>query len=914
MTVMFTDLVDSTSIASRLDPEDWREVLDAYQNRVAEVIEDHDGVVYQFQGDGVIAYFGWPAATDSAPRDAVSAGLAIVEAVPHVTDRMIRYSGSPLMARVGIHAGLVVVASARAGGVERPAELFGDTPSVAARLQAMAGPGGVVISGALAAVVEGWFETESIGPTLIKGLDGPVEVHRVLRPTGALSRLDARRLTPFVGRARELSELERWWTEVNAGVQRSVLVLGDAGMGKSRLLREFSTTASDRDLLLMASCAQRDQLSPLQPFEKVMGRLPSSAAEVVDWIREAVESRRTLVIVEDVHWADPSTLEALELLVKSRLPVMLVATSRPQADGAPHHCEHLLLLEGLQSREAVEIVDQLSEGLQLAPENRLRVVERGGGVPLFLEELNRSITEHSKITASWVTSIPMTLTGTLTSRLDRLETSKRAAQYAAVVGSEFDADTLSAVTDLGPSELSEQLTVLVDQGLAERAGGESQYRFRHSLFQEAAYESLLRSDRRAAHGRVADFLMMPGRENPTRPEVLAAHLGLAGRAREAVPAWERASRRAARTTRFKEASGHIRKALELVLELPNGRDRELTELRLRIRLGQYLGAADQADREVGLHLNRAIDLASEHQVGESLLEANLTLAAHYQAIADYQAVHVALDRAEEAVTAYGLSALKPAIGLLRGAVQVWQGELNEGRANLSTALEEAKVSGDAEDRDPFPVSGLIVDVAVGALVVKALGDWLAGEKDMARRYEMMSSSLADSKGSVHAQCLSLATRAIIHQLAGEPAVVRGLSRQALALAEDHTTRQFKGWAQVLLSWAEGATPDVPHRDDRQPEFMRPYLLSLQADRTADAPTALSLLDEALTEIEVTGERFCEARLLCMKAAALAVLDATDEARDTYEAATATARRQGARVLERAAALGLHQIGTSPSAR
>ena len=233
LTVLFADLVNSTGLATTLDPEDFHEVIDAYQHQVAEVIASHGGTVTQFQGDGVVAYFGWPKGSDSAAQDALSAGLSIVEAVSHVTERLDLPGLPTLAARVGIHTGVVVVATASAGGVMRPADIFGDAPTVASRLQGVAGPGQVLVSGLTASLNAGWFVMEALGAKTLKGFQFPMEVFRVIAPTGIRSRLDAGHLTKFVGRQPELAAVASHWEATRLGRPRTVMIVGEPGIGRA---------------------------------------------------------------------------------------------------------------------------------------------------------------------------------------------------------------------------------------------------------------------------------------------------------------------------------------------------------------------------------------------------------------------------------------------------------------------------------------------------------------------------------------------------------------------------------------------------------------------------------------------------------------------------------------------------------
>ena len=322
LTVVFTDLVGSTELAAALDPEDWHEVLDAYQHRVASIVTSHGGVIAQFQGDGAVAYFGYPEAVESAGRDSVAAGLAVVEEMARLGAEFPGDLGiGELQARAGIHTGEVVVAAVTAGGNERLPDLWGQVPNLAARLQAVAEPGQVVISGDTASLVSGYFEVSPLGALSLKGFAEPVPAFRVLRRSAARHRLEARPLTGFVSRSDALAWLGSEWDDAAKGAARLALVMGEPGIGKSRLLLEFSSGLAARGHTVRAAyCSRRGSLSPLQPFADVLGNPPATPMEVDAWAEDLTRSGPLLLMVEDAHWADPSTLEAVHLIARPVVP------------------------------------------------------------------------------------------------------------------------------------------------------------------------------------------------------------------------------------------------------------------------------------------------------------------------------------------------------------------------------------------------------------------------------------------------------------------------------------------------------------------------------------------------------------------------------------------------------------------
>jgi class 3 adenylate cyclase/tetratricopeptide (TPR) repeat protein len=893
LTVVFTDLVDSTRLATSLDPEDYHDVLDRYQHRVAEAVDAHGGTVTQFQGDGAIAYFGWPHATDTATRDALTAGLAIIDAV----------AGLPkLAARVGIHTGVVVVAPASAGGVLRPADIFGDAPGLAARLQSVAGAGEVVISDATAALASGWFVLEPLGPQTLKGFEAPIEAFRVVAPTGIRSRLDAGHLSTFVGRRAELDTLQSHWDGAHLGPTRTVAVVGDPGIGKSRLVREFATALEDAARFVI-TCFERDSLSPLQPFTSVMGSLPSSTGTAREWVTHQVQSGPVVLVVEDVHWADPSTMDVIDQLMETPGPLLLLLTSRVELRDYSHRLAATIRMGALGPDDAASVVDAIATDSPIGPDVRDRLVQRAGGVPLFLEELTRSAGTTAGRGPVRASNLPTSLGEIVTARLDTLSDAKRAAQQAAVIGTEFDVTTLTAVSGFSDAEVSDYLTDLVAHGLIEPLSGDHAhgFRFRHAIMQEAAYESLLRRDRRVIHARVADVLLRSPDDVRPRPEIVAAHLSSAGRPIEAIASWERAARRAGRLGLVKESAGHLTRAASCLDDLPPGDERDALEMSIRIHLGQFQGAIDQSAPQVGDNLQRGLNLAIQRGDRFAQIEAYLTLSAHYQALADYPAIHRSLDGALEAATQQSVEWAVPTIGLMRGAVLVWQGELAAGQRFIAEGLATMGVSLDEAPSEPgASLPGLVIDVVVGAYVLYAVAECLAGRTDNARRLGQWASDLANRNDALHAQCLAWTTRAIIHQIVGEEDSVRALAGQALSTPEDRTTTEFRSWARLLLAWADGERAPLAARQAPPALFMRPYLLLLDAQRTDDPDLARRLLEEALAIARATGERFCEAEILRQHAGCLAASGDREGAQRSRHEAIEVAHSQGAlRLADRA---------------
>jgi tetratricopeptide (TPR) repeat protein len=438
---------------------------------------------------------------------------------------------------------------------------------------------------------------------------------------------------------------------------------------------------------------------------------------------------------------------------------------------------------------------------------------------------------------------------------------------------------------------------LVDHRVVAPTDLEGGYRFVHALLQETAYESMLRRDRRRLHGLLADRMADAASGPGVRAEVLAVHYGLAGRPAEAMAQWERAARRAARHSLYVEAAAHLTEALACLPELPDDESRDVGETRITLRLGQFKAAIDQGAPVVGVPLRRALELANRRGDGLAQAEAQLSLAAHYQAAGDYPSAHRSLDGADEVIHTVVPEWTGPAVDLIRGPLLVWQGQVTTGQRVIVRALKSAGIEVGEPLRSDLVFPGFVVAMVVGSCVVFGLGECLTGRAGEAERAGEFASELAARHEAPHAQCMSWATRGITHQLMGQADAARSFAEKALQLPDDRTTAQFRGWARALIEWADGRAPAPRSREHQTTAFMRPYLLLLKADRASDPNSALATLDEALTTARASGERFTEPELLRMRAVRQLELGDPAGADRSLGEGLAVARQQGAVAFE-----------------
>jgi class 3 adenylate cyclase/tetratricopeptide (TPR) repeat protein len=645
LTVLFCDLVGSTEIAAQLDPEEWRETVAGYHRAAAEAITRFGGHVAKYLGDGVMAFFGYPEAHDNDAERAARSGLAILDAIAKLNEqRGTGFSLShpmKLAARVGIDSGAVVVGV----GAGKEADVFGDAPNIASRVQGAASAGAVLITGATHRLISGLFVVEGPGAQQLKGVASPVELYQVIRPTGVRGRLAAARaLTPFVGRDEELRLLLSRWERAREGDGQVALVVGEAGIGKSRLVAEFHHRIRETPHIWMESAGEQFfENTPFHAYTEMLsqwldlqggvtaderlGRLegamasaglePAEAAPLVadllqlptgdryppstltseqrrrrllaaltGWVFGAGRLQPVVMVVEDLHWLDPSTLELQELLADqgTTVPLMLLYTARPefrpQWPLRSHHTQ--ITLNRLSARNVREMIAQVAASKALTGETVDTVVERTGGVPLFVEELTRALVESGRRELSW-RDIPVTLHDSLMARLDRMGAGKEVAQVGAVVGSEFSYELLHAVHPIAEAELQAALHKLTDAALLYVRGiaPDATYLFKHALIRDAAYEALLKSRRKELHRSVALTIeaKFPALKE-AHPEVLARHWTEAGENEQAIAEWSRTGKAAEARYAFREASVSYQKAVALLNLLPESGERDLRELEL----------------------------------------------------------------------------------------------------------------------------------------------------------------------------------------------------------------------------------------------------------------------------------------------------------------------------------------------
>jgi class 3 adenylate cyclase/predicted ATPase len=948
VTVLFCDLVGSTRLSDQLDPEDYSDIMHSYYDACSRVIEGLGGWIADYLGDGLVVYFGYPEAHEDDPVRAVRAGLRLIDAVSDI--RLQRSTeGGGLACRVGIETGLVVIGDTR----ERPREpiwALGRTVNIAARLQQIGSPNSVVIGHGTQALVTGWFALSPLGQHAIKGIAEPVEVALVTGETGVKDRIGAsfpRNLVTLVDREDELATLEETWKGAAEGNGGAVVLRGEAGIGKSRLalaLRERLKDVPKR--LVVLYCSQDDGSSPLRPIlehlERDIGFSPddlpderlellrdyvertgSSGSEDVALLTEmlvpeahkaavtlpAEERRRaamdllgrllvpdatpTFLLLEDIHWSDPSTAELIAIAVErsASRPALVLATTRPEFDAAwlalPH--ASTIDLPTLGAKHTAQLAAAVA-GIQLPREGEALILARSGGVPLFVEELTREVLDAGLVSVEGglatmrgriaEDSVPGTVYDLLVARLGRLGEEAGLAQLASVLGNEFSRGFLRAVAS-EETEVDRKLERLLELGVVERRGEphDETFRFTHALVRDAAYGLLLRRRRRELHGLVADVMV---REFPetveAHPELAAPHFTQSGRVEEAIGQWTKAGERAVAQYALHEAIDHYVRALELVRGLEGSPERARQEIELSFALGPVIqNASGFGDPRVGELYGRIAELS--HWL-ESDVERFTFLAYGYavnMVRADYATAKTIALQLVEVSSRSESTTRRLLANCCLGTTLFQLGEFSDAMPLIDHAIELY----DAE-RHQRLITAAAIDPGVVAIGYRAWGEWHLGLADRARRTVDELLALTEAHPHPFSEATARVWAAGLAQRLREPEAVRRHAEIAIALAAEHDYEELERYATCLLGWSlamSGSVEEgvrtirrglalVPHGGSRAHLSWHLLMLAEAELLAGDHSAALDALRQAREFSTETGERVFEPELWRLEAEAL----------------------------------------------
>jgi class 3 adenylate cyclase/predicted ATPase len=877
LTVMFCDLVGSTELSSRLDPEDLRELISSYHSVVRRAVSCHEGFIAKYMGDGVLVYFGYPQAQEDDAERAVYAGLEVVKAVEELE------TSEQLKVRVGIATGVVVVGDFVGSGEAQERGIVGETPNLAARLQALAQPNAVVIGSITRNLVGDAFEYDDLGMVSVKGFARPVQAWQVLRSSAIESRFDALHasgFTPLVGRERELESLLLRWKKAKSGSGQVVLLSGEPGIGKSRLLAELrERLRGEPHILIRYFCSPHHQDSALYPFsrqiehaaaferedspkeklEKVAALLGPTGVEVgalsviaallslpIDnaerWrhldpqqrkertfnvfeiqLTESARKAPVLVLFEDAHWADPSSRELLDRIAAHavRFPILLVVTFRPefQPPWGQSADVTLEMLDRLGNDKGVNLIERVAaaKGKRIGSALVDRIVERGDGIPLFLEELTKAILEsgYGDITAATssddagATVIPASLQALLTARLDRLGTpAKEIGQLGAALGREFSYDLIRTVAPMSVQELDQQLDKLIAAELIFRRETPSNviYTFKHSLVQDAAYGTLLRADRQKLHASIAHTLEKHFPERVARePEVIAQHFLEARQIENALSYLMKAGARAIERSANVEAMRHLTRGLEGVGSLPESASRDRLELALQIAIGTPLIAVKgYSASETGAAFARARILCERLGEVEPLVAA-LSGEFTFQFVGgNFPMMQRLADEARSLHQRLPHPMIRLASHRLAGITALHSGAFLSSLSEFNSILSTY----DASQHRSQPVH-YVHDPKVSALAYLAPLCWIMGYPEQAHRFRIEAFDCAAelNQANLTAHVHNFAG-AGLDELLGNNAGVQVHSDAILELAERHKLRYWRLNALILHGWTMVQQGDV----------------------------------------------------------------------------------------------------------
>ena len=998
LTVMFCDLADSTRLSQQLDAEDLREVVRAYQATAAAVIHQYEGHIAQYLGDGLLVYCGWPVAHEDDALRGVQVGLGIVEAITTTLNpRLQREKGVQLAVRLGIHTGPVVVGEMGGGGRHEHLAT-GDTVHIAARLEGLAAPNTVVISQVTARLVRQAVGLEDLGRQALKGVTEPMPVFRVCGPLETPADQPAVVGVPFlVGRDEELGLLRRRWEQAKERLGQVVLLSGTAGLGKSALTEVLRAQVRDEGWPRLAvRCSAYHQHSALYPVithvERLLdfqredtpatkldkleqglrpyrlpldevvplfaallsvpleGRYPAPTLSpqqqkqqtldaLVAWMLEEAERQPVLVAWEDLHWADPSTLEMLGLVLEQTptVPMLHVLTYRPEFTPPWPTRSHMtpITLNRLERPQVEALITHLAGGKPLPAEVVQHIVAKTDGVPLYVEELTKMLlqsallredADHYTLTGPLGSvAIPDTLQDALMARLDQIHTAKEVAQVGAVLGREFTYEMLQALAPQDEATLRAELAQLVGAELLYQRGRppRATYTFKHALIQDAAYASLLRSTRQRVHQQVVQLCETRFPEVvATQPEVVARHCTAAGQDEAAIRYWQRAGQRALQGSAYAEAIAHLTQGLAVLTLLPETPARLQQELDLQVALGPALLATQgHAAPEVEHAYARARELCEQLGDTPQLFPVLRGLMLYYQQRGDLQTATQLGEQLLRLAQAQPDPAHLLLAHLQLGQVLFWRGEPAAAQTHHTQALALY---------DPQAHRALAVRYGLDLGVVShnylAWELWQLGFPEQALQHSQAARTLAEEVAHPYSLAQALVWAAIVHQYRREVLAAHAQAAAAMTLATEQGFAMrvtqgtvLHGWALAMQGQSEAGLAAMRQGLDADlatgAKTYQPYFLGLLAEAYGAGghpDEGLAALAEALAVTDTTEVRYYAAELYRLKGALLlqqAVPDAA-QAEACFHQALDVARQQQAKAFELRAATSLARLWQS----
>ena len=978
LTVLFCDMVGFTGLANRVDPEVLQRIIRSYEDACAVCITRYEGYVFQRLGDGIVAFFGYPLAHEGEAERAIHAGLEIVDSLSKLSVPEV----GKLQVRIGIATGLVVVSSAEKGAV-------GETMNLASRLQGIAQPGSIVVSERVHHLAGGSFDYEDLGEQTLKGIARPTHAYRILGVSEAASRFEAAHgeagLTPLVGREQEIGLLLERWALAQDGEGQVVLLSGEPGIGKSRILSALrerlegqgaqtlrfqcspyyvnsafwpSIDNFERALKFGRDETPESKLDKLEalivihygrplsdvrfiasmlsiPCEEHYGAISMTPQKhkdetlrtLVDLTEAAARKQPSVMLYEDLHWADPTTLEVLDLLIdRARtIPLLIVLTHRPEFQSRWSKQAHVsaLNLSKLTRAQSSAMMSKVAKNKAL-PGNLLeQILTKTDGVPLYVEELTKAILESGELKdvgtryeysgAAHTIIIPATLRDSLMARLDRFLPVKEIAQIGAAIGREFSYELIAAVAPHTKTDLDSALNQLTESGLAFRRGTppEATYTFKHALVQDAAYDSLLKSRRQELHAKIARVLEehFPATKD-TEPELLAHHLTVAGEPETAIGYWQKAGQLALKRLALNEAISHLNKGMELIGTLAQSAERDASELGLRTLLGTaWLAMRGFAASEVWTSLHPALGLAKSLSRHEAFVPIYWGLWAN---VAGQGRVAEALGWANE-ILASAEATSDPDLVIVghRAAcgTYFWLGDFNQSREHGD------RVMALYSEEQHRPLAGIMnTDPKTSAGLVVSIGAWILGYPDRAWQLSDAKDAHARRRGHSIDLGYALTWGSLIWDLRREPAPLLARVEEAERLGRAHSlpfisdvvAQIYKGIAWLRAGRLAEGIPTLRGAMERWNApgggLWMPYFRAVLAEGLAlsgDLAGGLSLIEDNLTQIARPGweERWPLAEVLRLKGWMLQQQGKLAAAEENYLTSLDVAREQQAKSWE-----------------
>ena len=977
LTVMFCDLVGSTGISAQLDAEEWRDLVGSYLDAASAAVTGMGGHVAKKLGDGLMSLFGYPVAQENDAERAARAALAIQRALAELNRKNTGTGKPELVARIGLETGPAVVDAA--------GEIYGDVANVAARVQALAEPGAVLVTARVQRQVAGLFVAEERGTHTLKGVPEPTALFRLVRASGGGRRSAQRNLTPLVGRDDEITMLTRRWERTRQGDGQLVLIVGEPGLGKSRLIEEFHARLSDTPHTWVEwSCSQLLQNTPLHPIaewgrqrfggadvpaERRLAELESSLAQVkldpaenipllaplldiplpperapalapeelrrrqlaalTNWAMASAKVQPVVLAFEDLHWADPTTLDVLRGIAErgALAPLLIVATTRPEFrppwSMRSHHST--ISLAPLDRAQVRDMVAELSARHALPKEVVDDVAARTGGVPLFVEEVTRLLLERGE--QGGIQAIPPTLQQSLAARLDRLGSVREVAQIGSVIGRGFSYGLLRDVAGMEEAALQAALDRLAEADivLVQGAPPASDYRFKHALIQDAAYENLLKSRRQVLHRRVAEILRDRFADTAAaEPEALAYHFTQAGMTDAAIEWWGKAGDQALRRSAFQEAIAHLGKAIEMADSVDKSTSSGITDLAgQRFKLQTNYGLAVAWSRGfVAKETKAAFTRAQELSPGADNSDERFTTL-YRQWLNSIIGGEPGLARtiAETFLReAKSQSRMPETMAGLRylGLVLLKQGHFVEAQTHFEEVLRTYDPGRDREAQFRFGTDSL-----ASATIYLAQACWQLG--DFKRARELSDEAISRAVDSAHGPTLAntWSFKAALEMYRGDAQAALHASETLADLCREHGPASYRalaaagsGWARARLGDEEAGLTELRQAlaalTEQGFKFAVPYFQATLAEieaKMGSAEGALIQIDAALALANETGEHQNEGFLHRVRGEILLKRDPanTAPAEEAFLAAVAVARQQKARSLELRAALSLAKL-------